>query len=311
MSDVDALERDVEAARARLVNRVAQLKAPPLSGVKDELVADATEYKDEVIDSAKQKLTDTIDGFVSDIKRRAADNPVAVAAIGAGIAWKLWQKPPITTLLVGAGVAALFGRSSVHEIDVDPYDAERPSSYVPGGVGGYGYGTTAGAIEQKAIGGATVALETVRGKAGELRDKANELKESALRSAGDLRDSAVRSAGELMDSAVQSAGQFRDNVTRSAEDLAGSARQTAGDLQRRASYSSRHAADSLSSYARDTRARIQPAREYAEDVVRDNGVYLGLAALAVGAAAGIGLMQMNKPRVDDEAYLDDEDVRVE
>ncbi|MEA2857830.1 MAG: hypothetical protein QOH98_2151, partial [Methylobacteriaceae bacterium] len=132
MSDVDALERDVEAARARLVNRVAQLKAPPLSGVKDELVADATEYKDEVIDSAKQKLTDTIDGFVSDIKRRAADNPVAVAAIGAGIAWKLWQKPPITTLLVGAGVAALFGRSSVHEIDVDPYDAERPSSYVPG-----------------------------------------------------------------------------------------------------------------------------------------------------------------------------------
>jgi ElaB/YqjD/DUF883 family membrane-anchored ribosome-binding protein len=144
-----------------------------------------------------------------------------------------------------------------------------------------------------------------------LRDKANELKESALRSAGDLRDSAVRSAGELMDSAVQSAGQFRDNVTRSAEDLAGSARQTAGDLQRRASYSSGHAADSLSSYARDTRARIQPAREYAEDVVRDNGVYLGLAALAVGAAAGIGLMQMNKPRVDDEAYLDDEDVRVE
>ena len=50
MSEVDALERDVEAARARLVNRVAQLKAPPISGVKDELVADATEYKDEVID---------------------------------------------------------------------------------------------------------------------------------------------------------------------------------------------------------------------------------------------------------------------
>src|SRR5438270_11186606 len=182
MSEVEVLEGDVEAARGRLVNRVAQLKAPPLSGVKDELVADATEYKDDVIDSAKQKLTDTIDGFVLDIKRRAAENPVAVAAIGAGIAWKVWQKPPITTLLVGAGVAALFGRSSMREIEIDPYDAERPSSYVPGGVGGYGYERTRDAIEQKAIGGATVALETVRGKAGELRDKANELKDSAFRS---------------------------------------------------------------------------------------------------------------------------------
>jgi ElaB/YqjD/DUF883 family membrane-anchored ribosome-binding protein len=288
MSEVDALERDVEAARARLVSRVAQLKAPPLSGVKDELVADATDYKDEVIDSAREKVTGAIDGFVSDIKRRAADNPVAVAAIGAGIAWRLWQKPPIATLLVGAGVAALFGRSSVREIDVDPYDPDRPSGYVPGGVAGYGYGTTAGAIEQKVIGGATVALETAREKAGELRDKANELKESALRSAGEIRDSAMRSAGELMDSAGRSADQLRENAMRS----------------------SGNAVDSFSSFATDARARIRPAREYAEDVVRDNGVYLGIAALAVGAAAGIGIMQMNKP-VRDDADIESEDVRLE
>jgi ElaB/YqjD/DUF883 family membrane-anchored ribosome-binding protein len=311
MSEVDALERDVEAARARLVNRVAQLHSPPLSEVKDELVAEATEYKDQAIDQAKQKLTDTIDGFVSDMKRRAADNPIAVAAIGAGIAWRLWQKPPIATLLVGAGVAALFGRSSVHEIEVNPYDRARPSSYVPGGVGGYGYGTTAGAIEQKVIGGATVALETARGKAGELRDKASELTQSALRSAGEFRDNVVRSAGEFRDSAVQSATGLRDNVARSADDLAASARQTAGDLQRRATYSSGQAVESLSSMATDARNRIQPAREYAEDVVRDNGVYLGLAALAVGAAAGIGIMQMNKRMPDDETYLEGEDVRLE
>jgi ElaB/YqjD/DUF883 family membrane-anchored ribosome-binding protein len=293
MSEVDALERDVEAARARLVNRVAQLKAPPLSGVKDELVADATDYKDEVIDSAKQKLTDTIDGFVSDMKRRAADNPVAVAAIGAGIAWKLWQKPPITTLLVGAGVAALFGRSSVREVEVNPYDPDHPSGYVPGGVAGYGYGTTAGAMEQKAIGGATVAIETARQKAGELRDRAretaNDLRDRARQSAGELRDNVVRSAGELMDNAGRSAARLRDNAIRS----------------------SGGAADTLSSLATDARRRARPAREYAEEVVRDNGVYLGLAALAVGAAAGIGLMQMNKPLPEDETYRETEDVRLE
>ena len=289
MSEVDALERDVEVARARLVNRVAQLKAPPISGVKDELVADATEYKDEVIDSAKQKVTDAIDGFVSDIKRRAADNPVAVAAIGAGIAWKLWQKPPITTLLVGAGVATLFGRSSVREIEIDPYDPDRPSGYVPGGVAGYGYGTTAGAIEQKVIGGATVAIETAREKTSELRERVGEMTDSALRSAGELRDNAVRSAGELMDNARRSAGDLRESAVRSTG----------------------QAGDSLSAYARDTRARIQPARDYAEDMVRDNGLYFGLAALAIGAAAGIGFMQMNKPVEQDERYLEDENIRVE
>jgi F0F1-type ATP synthase membrane subunit b/b' len=300
MSEVDALERDVEAARARLVNRVAQLKAPPISGVKDELVADATEYKDEVIDSAKQKVTDAIDGFVSDVKRRAADNPVAVAAIGAGLAWRLWQKPPIATLLVGAGVAALFGRSSVHEIDIDPYDPDRPSGYVPGGVAGYGYGTTRGTIEQKVIGGATVAAETAREKVSELRAKANELK-----------DSAFRSAGELTDRARESAAELRDNAVRSAGELMGSARHSADQLRNETVRSSGAAVDTLSSYARDARSRIQPAREYAEDVVRDNGVYLGLAALAVGAAAGIGFMQMNKPPPQDDAYLEGEDIRVE
>jgi ElaB/YqjD/DUF883 family membrane-anchored ribosome-binding protein len=289
MSEVDALERDVEAARAKLVNRVARLKSPPISAVKDELVADATEYKDEVIDSAKQKLTDTIDGFVSDIKRRAADNPVAVAAIGAGLAWRLWQKPPVATLLVGAGVAALFGRSSVREIDLDPYDFDHPSGYVPGGIAGYGYGTTRGAIEQKVIGSTTVVAETAREKAEELRDKANELKDSALRSAGQFKDNLVRSAGELMDSARHSAGELRSNAIRS----------------------SGQAVDTLSSFATDTRASIQPAREYAEDVVRDNGLYLGLAALAVGAAASIGFMQMNKPRPDDDADIENEDVRLE
>jgi hypothetical protein len=253
-----------------------------------------------VIDSAKQKVTDAIDGFVSDVKRRAADNPVALAAIGAGLAWRLWQKPPIATLLVGAGVAALFGRSSVHEIDIDPYDPDRPSGYVPGGVAGYGYGTRRGAIEQKVIGGATVAAETAREKVSELRAKANELK-----------DSAFRSAGELTDRARESAAELRDNAVRSAGELMGSARHSADQLRNETVRSSGAAVDTLSSYARDARSRIQPAREYAEDVVRDNGIYLGLAALAVGAAAGIGFMQMNKPPPQDDAYLEGEDIRVE
>jgi hypothetical protein len=144
-------------------------------------------------------------------------------------------------------------------------------------------------IEQKAIGGATVAIETAREKAGELRDRGGEMKDSALRSASELKDSAVRSAGELMENARRSAGELRESAVRATGE----------------------AGDTLAAYARDVRAQIGPARDYAEDVVRDNGVYFGLAALAVGAAAGIGLMQMNRPVEQDEDYLESENIRVE
>ena len=290
MSEVDALERDVEAARARLVSRVAQLKGPPLAGVKDELVAEATEYKDEMIESAKQKVTGTIDEIVADLKRRATDNPIAVVAIGAGIAWKLWQKPPVTTLLVGAGVAALFGAGRrIPQIEVDPYNPDRPSGYVPGGVGGYGYERTRDVVEQKVIGGVTVAAETARQKASELRDRVTEVTHRARNSAAEIKDNVVRSASELTDRTLRSVDDIRTSAVRSGT----------------------RALDTVSDTAADARMRIEPYREYTADALRDNGVYLSLAALAVGAAAGIGLMQMNKAPPVDEDYLEGEDIRVE
>ena len=32
------------------------------------------------------------------------ENPAAVAAIGAGIGWKLWKNPPVASALVGYGL---------------------------------------------------------------------------------------------------------------------------------------------------------------------------------------------------------------
>ena len=37
----------------------------------------------------------------TELKDRAAANPVAALAIGAGLAWRLVHRPPIATLLVG------------------------------------------------------------------------------------------------------------------------------------------------------------------------------------------------------------------
>src|SRR5215207_2417043 len=111
MPDADALyvrEREVEAARSKLAADLAILSSPAtFSEFTNDLKADATDVKDEALAKAKS----TVQGIVDDIKARAAENPAAVLAIGAGIAWHLVRHPPITTALVGAGLYSLFKTS--------------------------------------------------------------------------------------------------------------------------------------------------------------------------------------------------------
>jgi hypothetical protein len=116
MSDpsLHQLERDVEAARGKLASDLTTLRSPATyteftSGLKEE----ALDLKDAMVDKAKSRVQSTIDDFVEDLKGRAAANPAAALAIGAGIAWRLLRHPPITTALVGVGLYSLFRTSPV------------------------------------------------------------------------------------------------------------------------------------------------------------------------------------------------------
>jgi hypothetical protein len=95
--ELNRLEREVEEARNRLTADLDRLRAPDtFSSFKDDLVSEARNAKDEWT----QRL-------IEEVKNRAAANPIATAAIGAGLLWHLVRHPPITSLLVGAGVFSL------------------------------------------------------------------------------------------------------------------------------------------------------------------------------------------------------------
>ena len=111
MSDpsLHQLERDVEAARAKLAGDLSTLRCPATySEFSSELKYEALDMKDALVDKAKSSVQSTIDTFVEDLKARAAANPAAALAIGAGIAWRLIQRPPIATALIGAGLYSLL-----------------------------------------------------------------------------------------------------------------------------------------------------------------------------------------------------------
>ena len=140
--ELNQLERDVEDARERLSGDLERLRSPAtISGFKDalweevdesrdllvaktketvdelvvkakesvnELVAKTKEGADELVASTQEAIRDRAWRFLADIKERAAANPVAALAIGAGLAWRIARKPPIASMLVGAGVIGLM-----------------------------------------------------------------------------------------------------------------------------------------------------------------------------------------------------------
>ena len=77
--------------------------------------------KDEWIDQGKAIATDRMRQVVDDLKSRVAANPLAAAAIGAGLLWHLSRRPPITSLLIGAGVFGLLRSDPRQPSAIEPW----------------------------------------------------------------------------------------------------------------------------------------------------------------------------------------------
>jgi hypothetical protein len=105
-ADISRLERDVEAARAKLVADLSRLRSP---AALDDFTKSA---RDTVLDQVKTRTRSAWESVVDDLKAKAAENPAATLAIGAGLAWRVFRHPPIATALVGAGLFSLLRSSS-------------------------------------------------------------------------------------------------------------------------------------------------------------------------------------------------------
>ncbi|MGB8755431.1 MAG: hypothetical protein WCD26_07380 [Pseudolabrys sp.] len=182
--ELNRLEREVEEARHRLTADLDRLRAPDtFSSFKDDLVSEARNAKDEWT----QRL-------IEEVKNRAAANPIATAAIGAGLLWHLVRHPPITSLLVGAGVFSL--------IRTDP---DQPS-------------VAAGMISQAG----DMAL-TVTEKVAELRSDATEV---TAEFAGSAKEKVSKWTAQSRDAARDEIS----NVASTAEDLTGRVSQVVGEV---------------------------------------------------------------------------------
>ena len=234
-ADLNALEREVELTRAKFADDLARLRSPEnRARFKEDLWAHARERKD---------------GIVADWKARAAANPLAVAAIAAGVGWRLFQRPPIATLLVGLGMVGLLRTSPSPEDYANAEDLFDPSRW--------------------------------SARAGDMADTAKQKVQEWGSQASETARDAARGAGAQI---AETAASVRERASDVLRDAGGMARARLHGARDTAGAKMSEFAEDAASVSDHTSARLRAAMP--DEADRDT-LLLGAAALAVAAAVGI------------------------
>jgi gas vesicle protein len=179
-AELNALEREVELTRGRFASDLARLRSPHnFAEFKEDLWAHARETKD---------------GVLAGVKARAAANPLAVAALVAGVAWRLFHRPPIATLLVGLGLVGLLRTSPTQADYANAEDLFDPEEW-----------------RSRASRFADAAKQKVEDWSAQASQAAREAKTQVAETAASMPDRASDALHDAGDTA-------RDRVTRLADD---------------------------------------------------------------------------------------------
>jgi hypothetical protein len=201
LSDVDIgrLEGEVETARAKLVKDLSRLRSP---ATFDDFTESARHV---IVDKVKTGTQSSWHDIVENLKARAAENPAATLAIGAGLAWRLLRHPPIATALIGTGLFSLL---------------RTPPAGMTGNESGDYISHAKERLKEQ-------ATEFADGVADRASDIASELKYDGGAVAEAVRDQSAQLAGAVKDKAQEWAAKIGD-ATREVPDRAASlARQAA------------------------------------------------------------------------------------
>ena len=201
------LERDVEAARAKLGRNLSTLSSPnTYSQFSDTLKDEAVSLKDAVIDKAKTSVQSAVEAFVDDLKAKAAANPTAALAIGAGIAWRLIQRPPVATVLVGAGLFSLLKTDATHS------KGRTNADYVA---------EATGRLQEQASDFAADVTERAGRVYDAAADRASELASTVTDRVGEATSSAAAQITGVASAATERLQEWSDDASATLKDAAG------------------------------------------------------------------------------------------
>jgi hypothetical protein len=284
------LENEVEAARSKLAQDLSTLRAPDTySQVTDALKEEALDAKDALIDKAKTSLQSTVESWVQDLKAKAAANPTAALAIGAGIAWRLIQRPPIATALIGAGLFTLLrtNASGVAGRSNSDYLAEATARL---GEQASDFGAE---VQNQAGRAVEAAADHVGEWAGDRKERAEDALRVAARGVAEGTEAAKEQVQEWASRAAAPIRRKAAHTTKQPAAVAGQTYETAGSE------------DPI--VRRENKGRIAAQIETLSTSVEESvgnretrdALLLGAAGLAVFAALGVAWQKKPSETVSD------------
>jgi cell division septum initiation protein DivIVA len=265
MSDeLDGLERDIRATRARLAANISVLtSSATLDDLTSTVKSEALGMSDDLMDRARTSGMEMLRRGIDDLKDKAMENPVAVAAIGAGIGWKLWKNPPIASALVGYGLFSLLRGSAEDPVQNAVRDA------------GERLGETASAVRRTAM----RTTHDLRDKAVSIADQAQSKASSLL---GDVQDKAAAITGGVRDKTAAMAGEASSALSSMSDETTEFGREMWATSQRAGH-------DLLDEVAERARAlRTDPQSQ----------ILLSIAGVAVAAAVGVAVSRYRDAQQD-------------
>lgn len=252
MSDAAALEREAEAARARLSDTAEQIRARMSPG----------QLMDEVLNQFRGG-----DGsqMLANLQSQARDNPMALALVGSGLAWLMMGSGS------GASARATGTRAMPYRETTETFRSyqeegapgfgtaaryEESGGHVSGGTGGAGYASTGTAASGSgyAASGHTAPADITGGQGSSEHGSMMAGASEALASARDAMGQGLHHAG--------------DRTQRLAHDMRAAGQDAFGQA--------RHAAADMS----------HQAREGFLDILEREPLVIGAIGVAVGAAIG-------------------------
>jgi hypothetical protein len=178
--NLSILELEVEEARSKLAKDLALLRSPQT-------------YR-ELSANLKSEAQSVVRRVLDDLKARAAANPSAALAIGAGVGWRLLKHPPIATALIGVGMLSLWRTTPI------PLAEEE-------------YLTTAQRRFREQLGeAADTASDYAEEAVVAAREKVGAYAQSALDTAEELTATATEQAAETLESAREAAADISDRA---------------------------------------------------------------------------------------------------
>lgn len=213
-------EIEVEQSRAKLTQDLAVLcSAKTFSAFTDDL---------------KKEAFDTRDALWEKIKARAASNPAALIAIGTGLAWRIFRRPPISSALIWVGLFSLWKTTPRMAYDakgrrLDYIQHSKESLKEQAGQAFAAAANVADKAQEAATAKGTEVWESTKVKMQEWQEGAGRVVDDAtakLKSSGEsVLDKVRSSGGELLEDLHAKEHHLRDQM----QDLAGNAAEKLRD----------------------------------------------------------------------------------